>query len=297
MSSNTPRKDRVKILIFVKKRPDISQEHFDNYWLHEHVPRVLAFMKGKPEPLVYEQLHVNQEERELLKKAGVPVLDYDGIVLFEAASFEGFGSVRLSYAYPYPYSPHPTHTHTNKYTIKQLKTEEYLTTIVPDEAVFADRPNSLIVPLHIASILPHTEELKAPLPEKEVRKDRKRMAYVFIRKEGLSDDEFREAWMQDHARVVTESSFGRKMVKYEQLHPAGPVTSCANPDPTSPVPNSTWPWGGVALIDAPSFGDLQPDAESAKAFEEDRDKWHVPGTLTLLPVDLVRIIDRGVQEL
>ena len=49
------------------------------------------------------------------------------------------------------------------------------------------------------------------------------------------------------------------------------------------------------MIDAPSFEDLQPDAESAKAFKEDGDKWQVPGTLTLLPVDIARIIDREVQ--
>ncbi|KAL0566973.1 hypothetical protein V5O48_015021 [Marasmius crinis-equi] len=179
------RNDRVKIIKLAKRRDDVSQEHFDYYRLNEHSKKELAYMKSKKEPLVYEQLHINQDEKEKLKKAEVAILECDGVVLFEAESFQSFGSII---------------------------TDEFFNTIVPDEASFANREHSLVAPLKFASIVQHKEE-KTDLPDTQVRKNCARMIYLFEKKEGLTDEEFTKAWLEGHARAVLSTPLGKKLLK------------------------------------------------------------------------------------
>ncbi|KAK1220225.1 hypothetical protein PQX77_017024, partial [Marasmius sp. AFHP31] len=84
---NTLRTDRVRTVVFLKKREDITIEEFSRYWLDNHSKVLLDFARGKKGIIKYEQLHVNQAKKYRLIKMGVPVLDYDGVVLFDSESF------------------------------------------------------------------------------------------------------------------------------------------------------------------------------------------------------------------
>ncbi|KAL0069467.1 hypothetical protein AAF712_003502 [Marasmius tenuissimus] len=299
------RADRVRILIFVKRKEGTTQEEFDRYWLHEHSKLYSKFVANKKNPLIYEQLHVNQEEREKMKKHGVPVLNYDGVVSFDVDSFQGF---------------------------EDVLDDEYWNVIVPDEAEFSNRGACVIARVKVAPVVPFEED-KAGLPDKEVRKNRGRMLIVFERKEGLSDEEFTKAWLHTHPDVIKTTPLGKKVIKYDQVreqlvrapkqslaqltpptvqcHMAQPLQAFEDPkDGEASVPK----WSGIAAVDVPSFAvstryiqtciysPLIPDSqliiqdfndpETAKALVEDEVKWQAPGTRKLLPIDVARIIDR-----
>ncbi|KAJ8085200.1 hypothetical protein PM082_003994 [Marasmius tenuissimus] len=254
------RADRVRILIFVKRKEGTTQEEFDRYWLHEHSKLYSKFVANKKNPLIYEQLHVNQEEREKMKKHGVPVLNYDGVVSFDVDSFQGF---------------------------EDVLDDEYWNVIVPDEAEFSNREACVIARVKVAPVVPFEED-KAGLPDKEVRKNRGRMLIVFERKEGLSDEEFTKAWLHTHPDVIKTTPLGKKVIKYDQCHMAQPLQAFEDPkDGEASVPK----WSGIAAVDVPSFADFN-DPETAKALVEDEVKWQAPGTRKLLPIDVARIIDR-----
>ncbi|KAF9257176.1 hypothetical protein L218DRAFT_880012 [Marasmius fiardii PR-910] len=189
-SDSTIRTDRVKILIFIKKRKDMTTEEFERYWLREHSMVYSSFVQGKKEPLVYEQMYINHEEKEKMQKAGWGVLDYDGVVAFDAQSFESFSGL--------------------------LDGDEYVRTVIPDELKFTTREAALVVKLRTATIVPHTEE-KVSLPETEVKKNRARMLYAFNTKEGMTEEEMKKAWMEGHVAAMRSTPIDEKVIKYEQV--------------------------------------------------------------------------------
>ncbi|KAF9255778.1 hypothetical protein L218DRAFT_883359 [Marasmius fiardii PR-910] len=187
---NTLRTDRFRILLFIKKRPDVTREDFDRYWLEEHSKVILKFTDGKEGVLKYEQLHINQAEKARLKKIGVPVPDYDGAALFDTDSFDKFGAL--------------------------FGEENYAKDVIPDEEKFFIRKESVIVRTNIASIIDYDEDLVVAAqmgsagslylkPPTKLRKDRSRMLYMFNVKKGV---DLSQAWLQDHAEVVKATPLG-----------------------------------------------------------------------------------------
>ncbi|KAL0069470.1 hypothetical protein AAF712_003505 [Marasmius tenuissimus] len=235
-----------RVLVFAKKREDWTIEQFDDYWLHSHAKTYTDYVSRFRNPTIYEQLHVNQEEKEKLKKAGIPVVDFDGIPAFDAESFEGFNET--------------------------IEDPDYEKIIAPDEATFSSREGSL----------------EDEAPETEVREYRARMVVVFEKKEGLTDEQFTNAWLNDHATVLKKTPLGKKVIKYDQCHLAEPIKAFAGAGGDS-VPK----WSGIIAIDAPSFEDFY-DSESLKVLSEDAAKWTAPGSLKFMPIDVARIFDRTV---
>ncbi|KAK1231612.1 hypothetical protein PQX77_005257 [Marasmius sp. AFHP31] len=250
-----------RVLVFAKKREDWTIEQFDDYWLHSHAKTYTEYVSRFRNPTIYEQLHINQEEKEKLKKAGIPVVDFDGIPAFDAESFEGFNET--------------------------IEDPDYEKIIAPDEATFASREGSLFAYTNVAAVVPHVEE-KTQLPETEVRKYRARMVVVFEKKEGLTDEQFTNAWLNDHVAVLKKTPLGKKVIKYDQCHLAEPIKAFAGAGGDS-IPK----WSGIIAIDAPSFEDFY-DSESLKALSEDAAKWTAPGSLKFMPIDVARIFDRTV---
>ncbi|KAG7100199.1 hypothetical protein E1B28_001974 [Marasmius oreades] len=193
---NPFRTDRFRVLVFIKKRPDITTEEFNRYWLDEHTRVSLKFAGTKETVLKYEQLHVNQEEKARLKKIGEQVLDYDGVVMFDTDSFEKFGAL--------------------------LNGEEYIKDVLPDEEKFVTREECIVVRANIAPIVDHDEDLVMAaqmgsagspylkLPTK-LRKDRVRMVYTFEAKEGV---DLSQAWLHRHAEVVKATPLGQSIINY-----------------------------------------------------------------------------------
>ncbi|KAG7100202.1 hypothetical protein E1B28_001977 [Marasmius oreades] len=266
---NTLRTDRFRFFVFVKKRADMTMEEFDRYWLEVHSKVFLKFIAGKEGLLKYEQLHVNQVEKARLKSIGVPVLDYDGVGLFDVDSFEKFAA---------------------------LLDEGYIRDVVPDEEKFILREESVVVRAKIASIVDCDEDLLIAaqmasagspylkLPT-NLRKDRSRMLFTFNVMEGV---DLSQVWLRDHANVVKATPLGQSIIKYEQLHPTEPVSGFTD-NHDAELPH----WDGVALIDVPSFN-LFKDPVSKRMLAEDEAKWQAPGTLSMLPIDVATIIDVDV---
>ncbi|KAF9257045.1 hypothetical protein L218DRAFT_157627 [Marasmius fiardii PR-910] len=197
---NTLRTDRFRIMVFFKKRPELSLEEFSRYWMDEHSKLVIKWMDGKEGMLKYEQLHVNQAEKARLKKMGVPILDYDGVALFDTDNYENF---------------------------QALFNEEYVRDILPDEEKFVHHDGVVVIRANIASIIDHDEDLiiaaqmasaGSPYlkPPTKLRKDRSRMLFTFNVKEGA---DLSRVWLQDHAEVVKVTPIGQSAIKYEQLYP------------------------------------------------------------------------------
>ncbi|KAK1223357.1 hypothetical protein PQX77_013756 [Marasmius sp. AFHP31] len=244
-----------RVLVFAKKREDWTIEQFDDYWLHSHGKTYTEYVSRFRDPTIYEQLHVNQEEQEKLKKAGIPIVDFDGIPAFDAESFKGFNEQSQT-----------------------IEDPDYEKIRAPDEARFANREGSLYAYTNVAAVVPHVEE-KTQLPETEVRKYRARMVVVFEKKEGLTDEQFTNAWLNNHVA---------KIIKYDQCHLAEPIKAFVGAGGDN-IPK----WSGIIAIDAPSFEDFY-DSESLKAWSEDAAKWTALGSLKFMPIDVARIFDKTV---
>jgi len=113
--------DRVRIISFVKKRDDLSQEEFERKWLqHAAIFRSIAIVKKNV--FKYEQMHKNHEAYKSMPGTAPHC---DGIVLFELESFEKFFAI--------------------------FEDEEYKNVVVPDELTFIDRPKCTILPMNFAT--------------------------------------------------------------------------------------------------------------------------------------------------
>ncbi|GJJ06565.1 hypothetical protein Clacol_000758 [Clathrus columnatus] len=107
----------VRIILLLKRRADLSQEEFAEYWSKVHVPIVSGTEVVKQHFLKYSQFHVVPAYNETLKKDGVPLAPYDGVVEFEVENVNDFLTV--------------------------VKSTEYLQKIIPDGLNFLDL-NSMI---------------------------------------------------------------------------------------------------------------------------------------------------------
>ncbi|KAL0569239.1 hypothetical protein V5O48_012726 [Marasmius crinis-equi] len=271
---NALRTDRVRTLVFLKKREDITVEEFSRHWLDRHSKVILDVTAGTSGVIKYEQLHVNQAEKARLKKLGVPVLDFDGIALFDSETFDSLKSV--------------------------FSSERYTQKAIPDELKFIDREKCVAVRLNIGSIVDSDEDLIVAAqmgsassaylqPPTKLRKDRSRVMFAFNAKEGV---DLSKAWLQEHAEVVKSTPLGQTVIKYEQLHLTAPIrrlVSSKTSDSTLQLPS----WDGLALIDVPTF-DAFKDSKTRRMLAEDEAKWQVPGSMYMLPVDVATIIDKDV---
>ncbi|KAJ8085304.1 hypothetical protein PM082_004099 [Marasmius tenuissimus] len=272
---NTLRTDRVRTVIFLKKREDITIDEFSQYWLDNHSKVLLDFARGKKGIIKYEQLHVNQAEKSRLKKMGVPVLDYDGVVLFDFESFDAMNTA--------------------------FNTDDYTRKVVPDELKFIDREKCIVCRLNIASIVDTDEDLNIAAqmgsassaylrPPTKLRKDRSRVIFTFNAKPGV---DLSKAWLQGHAEVVKSTPLGESMIKYEQLHPAKRITRLVRADSSDHSAIEIPSWDGLALIDVPRFDAFQ-DSKAEQMLAKDNSRWQVPGSMHMLPVDVATIIDTDV---
>ncbi|KAF5344879.1 hypothetical protein D9758_011553 [Tetrapyrgos nigripes] len=88
MSNPTLRTDRVRLLVLITKNSSISREEFERYWLEHHSQLLLSLEIFKKNVLKYEQLHINQQTKDLLQSLGAALIECDGVVILEAESYE-----------------------------------------------------------------------------------------------------------------------------------------------------------------------------------------------------------------
>uniref|UniRef100_A0A0W0FJ65 EthD domain-containing protein n=1 Tax=Moniliophthora roreri TaxID=221103 RepID=A0A0W0FJ65_MONRR len=253
----TSRTDRVRILILLEKKPSLSTEEFQEYFLNVHSKIFAKFAEGKEGLIKYEQLHVNQEEKALLKDMGQPVPDYDGALLLDFESFDKFEAL--------------------------FSSPEYISIVGSDMDRFVHTTTALVLRLNIVPII-NPEEHVPKSSLNQIRKDRVAILFVFTRKEGMSLKEMKKHWFSHANLVCNETRMGK------ELHPAtdSPIKRLDASSSTD-VPD----WDGFGLFHAPSFATFR-HPEDGQALVEDCVKFQAPGKSLALPVNVATIIGGGV---
>ncbi|KAK5729367.1 hypothetical protein LTR17_011997 [Elasticomyces elasticus] len=72
-------KQYLKISLFLKKQPNVTDEFFHKHWKTQHVDVALRNKTFASKARKYNQVHVTPELREQAIIFGIPVMDYDGI--------------------------------------------------------------------------------------------------------------------------------------------------------------------------------------------------------------------------
>ncbi|KDQ12507.1 hypothetical protein BOTBODRAFT_45842 [Botryobasidium botryosum FD-172 SS1] len=91
MATSTPQPKSVSILIFLKKREDLTHEEFYRYWLDTHVHLYLAIPQVKATTLSIHQYRQHASLTEAFK--GYPTLEWDGVTELEHASYDDFVAI------------------------------------------------------------------------------------------------------------------------------------------------------------------------------------------------------------
>ncbi|KAH6673037.1 EthD domain-containing protein [Halenospora varia] len=74
-----PTPNAVKVMLFLKKRPDITDEKFHQHWREPHVKIALENTTFTSKVRRYNQVHTSPELKAQAQNLGMPVVDYDGI--------------------------------------------------------------------------------------------------------------------------------------------------------------------------------------------------------------------------
>ncbi|KAI6784980.1 uncharacterized protein J7T54_008074 [Emericellopsis cladophorae] len=80
----------IKISLFLKRRPDVTEEYFHAYWLHNHTNLFLGVKAFKELVRKYNQSHYIKELADMNQEVfvGVPRVDFDGVAEFWVDSME-----------------------------------------------------------------------------------------------------------------------------------------------------------------------------------------------------------------
>ncbi|KZL77398.1 dimeric alpha-beta barrel doman containing protein [Colletotrichum tofieldiae] len=83
----------LKITMFIRKLPDITNEYFHAYWANNHVQVSLANATFASKIRRYNQYHITPELREQAERLGGTVLDFDGAAEFWVETLEDWESI------------------------------------------------------------------------------------------------------------------------------------------------------------------------------------------------------------
>ncbi|KAH6668433.1 hypothetical protein B0J14DRAFT_164812 [Halenospora varia] len=83
----------IKIMMYLRKRPDVADEEFQRLWKGPHVDIALSNENFKKKILRFNQVLTSPELKAQAKEFQIPVLDYDGVVEFWVKSLDDWKSV------------------------------------------------------------------------------------------------------------------------------------------------------------------------------------------------------------
>ncbi|KAJ7016554.1 hypothetical protein C8F04DRAFT_1160761 [Mycena alexandri] len=121
------RTDRVRLAILVKRKPGIDKEEFSRYWAEVHGPLFASLEIAKRSIMKYEQAHCNAAALQALRAAGMKVLEWDGMVIFEAETYEKI--------------------------IEVLRSDDYHKIIIPDAQKFMDLGEAQFMPVDLVTLI------------------------------------------------------------------------------------------------------------------------------------------------
>ncbi|KAF5385131.1 hypothetical protein D9615_000970 [Tricholomella constricta] len=117
------RTDRVRVIVFLKRKPGLTKEEFSRYWQGPHAELFMSLDIVKKNVIKYEQAHVNDKYITAPQAMGLTAPDWDGLVVLDGESYDKLFEIFLS--------------------------EEYARIVAPDEEHFIDRPKCQILPLDL----------------------------------------------------------------------------------------------------------------------------------------------------
>ncbi|KAJ6567829.1 hypothetical protein B0H10DRAFT_2110413 [Mycena sp. CBHHK59/15] len=89
--SSLPRKDRVRIMAFLKKRDGLANDEFAARWLdYAEIFRELEIVKANI--LRYEQTYANDRFLEKFRAAGMKTAEFDAVAVLGARAMRRFSS-------------------------------------------------------------------------------------------------------------------------------------------------------------------------------------------------------------
>ncbi|CDO76017.1 hypothetical protein BN946_scf184665.g9 [Trametes cinnabarina] len=121
------RKDRVRVCGLMAKKQGVTDEEFSRHWREVHGPLFEGMEITKKNILLYEQHHYITAFDEGVAALGFDVVQYRGIAVFEAQSYEKIFEV--------------------------FQSEEYKRIVLPDEANFIERSKTGFVAGDIVTFL------------------------------------------------------------------------------------------------------------------------------------------------
>ncbi|KAJ7749714.1 hypothetical protein B0H16DRAFT_1551135 [Mycena metata] len=121
------RTDRVRLAILVKRKPGTSKEEFSRYWAEVHGPLFASLPIAKSSIMKYEQAHANTAALQSLQAAGLKALEGDGMVIFEAESYEKI--------------------------IEVMRSDDYQKIVIPDAEKFMDLGESQVLPVDLVTLI------------------------------------------------------------------------------------------------------------------------------------------------
>ena len=89
----------IRFLMFIKKRPDISDEKFHEWWKTVHADLAVAVAGFGGHCMRYVQMHQTPEHKKELEKYGMEALEYDGVGEMHVKSLEDWVGFQSSPAF------------------------------------------------------------------------------------------------------------------------------------------------------------------------------------------------------
>ncbi|KAJ7475961.1 hypothetical protein FB451DRAFT_1173905 [Mycena latifolia] len=119
------RTDRVRLVMFLRRKSTLTREEFSQYWSGTHAALFSSLEIVKTNLIKYEQAHIN--ESVLIDGMKAPMPEWDGMVIFEGES------------------------HANIFEVFQ--SEEFQRIIIPDAAKFLDTERSQQIPFDLLTVI------------------------------------------------------------------------------------------------------------------------------------------------
>ena len=84
---------KIKVMLFLNKRPEVSDEKFHEHWKTNHVEIALGNKTFRSKVKRYSQFHTSPDLKEKAAIHGVPVLSYDGVAEVWVDSMEEWTAI------------------------------------------------------------------------------------------------------------------------------------------------------------------------------------------------------------
>lgn len=184
----------IRLVYALRKKPEMTREAFQDYWLHQHAPLVASFATDL-NILRYVQTHTltDPANQAVQQARGDMEPEYDGVAELWWATESGLEENMQSEA--------------------GLKAGEAL---LEDERKFIDLPNS---PLWFAYEYPQIN----PCPENVIASVKSNVVRVFFplrHQKKLSEEEARHYWLTQHGPIVRSHGQATGTLCYRQVHRA-----------------------------------------------------------------------------